>query len=312
MNSIQGEANMSQVSQEIYSGKIYIIDGKRTPFGKFGGSLGGVTPVDLSVSAGKAVLKSSNVKPEQIDHVILGNVLPSSTDTLYGARHLGLKVGVPIEKPGYLLNRLCGSGIQSILDASRLIRLGEANCILAGGTENMSMAPHAVYGARFGTKYGALQTVDFLLDSLTDKHSGCPMGVTAENLAEKFSLTRDECEEYSLKSHQKYTKAQELGHFKEEIVPFELKRGVLETDEHPRADISIEGMQKLRTSFKKEGTVTPATASGIVDGSAMVIVASEKFCEASGITPLAEIIDGQVVGVDPSIMGIGPVPAINQ
>jgi len=312
MNSIQGEANMSQISQDIYSGKIYLVNGKRTAFGKFGGSLAGVTPVDLSVCAGKGALESSGVNPEDIDHVILGNVLPSSTDTLYGARHVGLKIGVPMEKPAYLLNRLCGSGIQSILDAVRLIRLGEAGCVLAGGTENMSMAPHAVYGGRFGTKYGALQTVDFLLDSLTDKHSGCPMGITAENLAEKYSLTRKECEVYSANSHKKYLAAQAAGNFKEEITPFELKRGTLEIDEHPREDINIEGMAKLRTSFKKEGTVTPATASGIVDGSAMVVVASEEYCNKNGLTPLAEIVDGRVVGVDPTIMGIGPVPAINE
>lgn len=302
---------MSQTSQDINTGKIFLIDGKRTPFGKFGGSLGGATPVDLAEAAGKAVLSSSGVKPEQIDHVVLGNVLPSSTDTLYGARHVGLRLGMPIEKPAYLLNRLCGSGIQSILDAVRMIKLNEAQCVLAGGTENMSMAPHAVYGGRFGTKYGALQTVDFLLDSLTDKHSGCPMGITAENLAEKFSITRDECEVYSVDSHQKYNKAFEAGVFSEEISSYELKRGTLEKDEHPRGDINKEGMEGLRSSFKKDGTVTPATASGIVDGAAAVLVASEKFCEDNGITPLAEIVDGQVVGVDPTIMGIGPVPAIN-
>lgn len=303
---------MSQISRELYSGKIYLVSGKRTPFGSFGGSLGGISPVDLSVSASKALLDSTGVKPDQIDHVILGNVLPSTTDTLYGARHLGLKLGVPENVPAYLLNRLCGSGVQSMLDAARMIKLGEASCVLAGGTENMSLAPHAVYGARFGTKYGALQTVDFLLDSLTDKHSGCPMGITAENLAEQYSLTRDECEEYSVNSHKKYLKAFAEGHYKDEIASIELKRGVLSKDEHPREDISKAGMEKLRTSFKKEGTVTPATASGIVDGSAMCLIASEEFCEKHSITPLAEIIDGQVVGVDPKIMGIGPVPAINQ
>ncbi|OIQ18572.1 MAG: hypothetical protein BM556_09970 [Bacteriovorax sp. MedPE-SWde] len=292
--------------------RVFLVHGKRTPFGKFGGSLKDVTPVDLAVYAAKATLEESGIRPEQIDQVILGNVVPSSTDTLYGGRHLALKLGCPEKTPGLVLNRLCGSGIQSILDAMRLVKLGEANCVLAGGTENMSMVPHLTYGGRFGTKYGSLKNVDMLLDSLTDQLSQTPMGVTAENLGEKFSITREESDEFSCRSHQKASKAYEEGLLQDEIVEIELKRGSVSKDEHLRDNISIEDMKKLRTSFKKDGLVTPGSASGIVDGAATVIVASEDFVKENNLTPLAELVDGHVVGVDPSIMGIGPSPAVEE
>jgi acetyl-CoA C-acetyltransferase/acetyl-CoA acyltransferase 2 len=292
--------------------RVFLVHGKRTPFGKFGGSLKDITPVDLAVYAAKATLEESGIKPEQIDQVLLGNVVPSSTDTLYGGRHLALKLGCPEITPGLVLNRLCGSGIQSILDAMRLIKLGEAQCVLAGGTENMSMVPHLTYGARFGTKYGSLKNVDMLLDSLTDQLSQTPMGITAENLGEKFSITREESDEFSARSHQKAVKAYEEGLLQGEITPIELKRGTCEKDEHLRDNVSLEDMAKLRSSFKKDGLVTPGSASGIVDGAATVIVASEAFVQQNNLTPLAEIIDGQVVGVDPKIMGIGPSPAIKE
>jgi acetyl-CoA acyltransferase 2 len=290
--------------------KVYIVNGKRTPFGKFGGSLMGIKPVDLAVAASKALLDESGIKPDKIDQVILGNVVPSSTDTMYGGRHLALKLGMPQETPGHVVNRLCGSGIQVIMDAVRSIKLGECNCVLTAGTENMSMVPHLVYGSRFGTKYGSLETVDMLLDALTDKFANIPMGITAENLAEKYDISRQDSDDYSFKSHQKAVEAYKKGYLQKEIAPIELKRGVCERDEHVREDASIEQMAKLRTSFKKDGTVTPGSASGIVDGASAVLVASEDFCKENNLTPIAEILDSTVVGVDPSIMGIGPVPAI--
>lgn len=294
------------------SDQIYLVAGKRTPFGKFGGSLMDITPVDLAVACSKALLSEQNLAADQIDQVILGNVVPSTTDTMYGGRHLALKLGCPIEVAGIVINRLCGSGIEAILEAARLIKLGEANCVLAAGTENMSMVPHLTYGARFGTKYGSLKSVDMLLDALTDAYCQTPMGITAENLAKKYSLTRQECDEYSLSSHQKAAKAYADGHFKDEIAAIELKRGVCDKDEHMRPDASLEDMTKLRASFVKDGVVTPASASGIVDGAASVLVASESFVKKHNLKPLAKIVDGAVVGVDPSIMGIGPVPAIKK
>lgn len=293
------------------SKKIYLIEGKRTPFGRFGGSLKDITPVDLAVSCSQAMLKEQGIKPEQIDHFILGNVVPSSTDTMYGGRHLGLKLGGKESTPGYVVNRLCGSGIQVILDAFRLIKLGEAECVLASGTENMSMVPHLTYGGRFGTKYGSLKNVDMLLDALTDQYSKTPMGITAENLAKKYEISRNESDEFSFESHKRAAEAVKNGYLRGEIASIELRKGELSVDEHIRMDASILEMEKLRPSFSKDGVVTPGSASGIVDGAASVIVASENFCQKNGITPIAEIVDGQVIGVDPTIMGIGPVPAIS-
>lgn len=294
------------------SDQIYLVAGKRTPFGKFGGSLKDVAPVDLAVSCSRALLEQIKLSPDLIDQVILGNVVPSTTDTMYGGRHLALKLGCPQKVPGIVINRLCGSGIEAILEASRLIRLGEASCVLSAGTENMSLVPHLTYGARFGTKYGGLKSVDMLLDALTDAYCQTPMGITAEKLGKQYGVTRAECDEFALQSHQKASRAYNDGHFKDEIAPFELKKGVCDKDEHLRPDASMADMEKLRSTFVKDGVVTPASASGIVDGAASVIVASEAFCQKHGLTPIAKIIDGAVVGVDPTIMGIGPVPAIRQ
>lgn len=290
--------------------RVFLISGKRTPFGKFGGSLRDITPVDLAKNCSEALLKAANLTIDKIDQVMLGSVVPSSTDTLYGGRHLGLKLGADIKTPGICLNRLCGSGIEAIWQAARVIKLGEAECVLSAGTENMSMTPHLVYGSRFGTKFGALKNVDMLLDSLTDKLSETPMGITAENLAKEYNISRGECDQFAFESHDKANNAYKEGLLSGEISPIELRKSLLEKDEHLREDASLAGMEKLRASFLKEGVVTPGNASGIVDGAASVIVASEEFCEKEGITPWAELLDYQVVGVDPKIMGIGPAPAI--
>lgn len=292
--------------------KIYLVAGKRTPFGKFGGSLKDIKPVDLAVLCSKSLISEIKLDPSKIDHVLLGNVVPSSTDTLYGGRHLALKLGCRQETPGMVINRLCGSGIEVILQAKRLIQLGEAQCVLASGTENMSMIPHLVYGSRFGTKYGSLKTEDMLLDALNDQFTNTPMGITAENLSQKFGIQRQECDVFSFKSHDKAVKAKDAGLFKDEIAPIELKRGTCEIDEHVRSDASVEEMEKLKSTFVKDGVVTAASASGIVDGAASVIVASESFVRSEGLTPLCEIVDGFVIGVDPKIMGIGPSPAIQE
>jgi acetyl-CoA acyltransferase 2 len=290
--------------------KIYIVEGKRTPFGKFGGALKDITPVDLAVLASKALISEIKLDASKIDQVILGNVVPSSTDAMYGGRHLALKLGCRQETPGLVLNRLCGSGIEAILAAYRLIKLGEAQCVLAAGTENMSMVPHLVYGSRFGTKYGSLKTVDMLLDALTDQYAQTPMGITAENLAEKFEISKTQCDEFSFHSHQRAAQAYKDGLLQGEITPVALKKGSCDQDEHIRLDASLEEMKGLKPTFKADGVVTAASASGIVDGAAAVIVASESFVKQEGLKVLAEIIDGHVVGVDPKIMGIGPSPAI--
>ncbi len=290
--------------------RIYLVQGKRTPFGKFGGSLKDITPVDLAVHASKALISEIKLDPSKIDQVLLGNVVPSSTDTMYGARHLALKLGCPEETPGLVLNRLCGSGIEAILSAARLIKTGEAECVLAAGTENMSMVPHLTYGSRFGTKYGSLKSVDMLLDALTDQYAQVPMGITAENLAKKYEVTREQCDIASFVSHSRASRAYKEGLLQGEIAPIALKKAECSRDEHLRDDVSLEEMKSLRSTFITDGVVTAASASGIVDGAAAVIVASESFVKKEGLTPLAEIINGHVVGVDPKIMGIGPSPAI--
>jgi len=292
--------------------KVFLVAGKRTPFGKFGGSLMKISPVDLAVHCSQAVLDEVGLKPEQFDHVIFANVAPSTTDTMYAGRHLALKLGMPETTPGYVVNRLCGSGIQVILDAVRQIKLGESNSVLVAGAENMSLMPHLVYGSRFGTKYGSLETVDMLMDTLTDKFTNIPMALTAEKLAEMNSITRDAVDQYSLESHQKAQAAYEKNLMQGEISPIAEGRVNCDKDEHIRFDADFAGMQKLKPSFQKDGVVTPATASGIVDGAASVVVASEEFVKANNLTPLAEILDGHVIGVDPKIMGIGPVPAIQK
>lgn len=290
--------------------KVYIVSGKRTPFGKFGGSLGSIPPVELSVLAAKAVLEETKISPDTIDQVIFANVIPSTPDTLYAGRHLGLKAGLRTETPGVIVNRLCGSGIQAIIDAARLIRTQEAEALLVAGAENMSMVPHLTYGARFGTKYGALKSQDLLLDTLYDKHAQIAMGITAENLSHEYTVTREESDKYSYESHLKANKAYEAGLIQPEITPVKFEKIDCQKDEHLREDISLGEMQKLRPTFKKDGTVTAGSASGIVDGSCALIVASEEYVKKHNLKPIAEILAGEVVGVDPSKMGIGPVPAI--
>lgn len=292
--------------------KVYLVSGKRTPFGRFGGSLGDITPVDLGVYASKALIDDIGISPDQIDHVIFGNVVTASTDTMYAGRHLALKLGCPEHTPGYVVNRLCGSGIQIILDAVKMIKLGEANSVLCCGAENMTMIPHLVYGSRFGTKYGALKTVDMLLDTLTDKFACIAMGDTAENLAKEYSVTREESDTFSMNSHLKAKDAYSKGYMQKEITPVPLRKGECVKDEHLREEVDINSMATLRPTFQKEGVVTAGSASGIVDGASSVFIASESFVKENNLKPIAEIIDGAVVGVDPKKMGIGPVPAIKK
>ena len=290
--------------------KVYIAGGKRTPFGSFGGSLGSFEPSDLCVASAKSLLGELGIAPEFIDQVIVANVVPSSPATLYAARHLALKLRMKIQTPALMMNRLCGSGMEAIIQAKRLINLGEAQCVLVSGVENMSMIPHLTYGARFGTKYGPLKSRDFLLDTLTDELSMTPMGITAENLAMEYKIDRAQVDVYSLNSHKKASSARH--HLRGEIVPMEIKGKTLEDDEHVRSEAKIEEISKLKPTFKKDGVVTAASASGIVDGAASVIVASAEFIKKHNLKPLCAVEGSAVVGVEPTKMGIGPVPAVQQ
>ncbi|TXL64921.1 thiolase family protein [Cerasibacillus terrae] len=294
---------------------VYLIDGARTAFTSFGGSFKQITADELGVVTAKEALKRAKVSPEHVDHVIYGNVIHTSKSAAYLARHIALHAGVPQEVGALIVNRLCGSGTQSIVSGAQSILLGEANIVLAGGAENMSMAPYSNFHIRFqGPKMGVLAYDDMLQATLLDKYTGDAMGITAENLADMYHISREEQDEFAVLSHKRANEAVENGIFQKEIVPVEVKTRhgtiMINEDEHIRPDVNFNDMAKLRPVFKKDGTVTAGNSSGINDGAASVIIASETAVENHHLTPIAKIVSWSTVGVDPSIMGIGPVPAI--
>ena len=295
---------------------VVIIDGARTPFGTYGGALRDTSATDLGVFAAKAALERSRVEPARIDQVIFGNVLQTSGDAVYLARHIGLKSGIPKEVPALTVNRLCGSGLQAILLGAQEIQLGQADFVLAGGTENMSMAPHQIRGARWGLPLGEQKLEDYLWVALVDSYNGLGMANTAENLGRKYGVTRSAADEFAYRSHKLAAKAREECRFSKEIVPVEVrtKKGttLVEKDEHIRPDTTLEVLGKLQARFEKDGTVTAGNASGINDGAAAVVVASAEAAQKAGLQPIARIVSGGVCGVDPDIMGIGPAPSSRQ
>ncbi|MEC3884272.1 acetyl-CoA C-acetyltransferase [Halobacillus sp. HZG1] len=295
---------------------VYILEGARTPFGTFGGSLKDVDPTDLGVTASKEALKRSGISAEHIDLTIMGNVIHSSQNAPYLARHISLKTGVPHTSPALAVNRLCGSGMQSVISAAQSIQLGEGETALAGGVESMSLAPHAMRGSRFGTKLGTPKVDDMLWAALTDEYIGAGMGVTGENLAEKYEISREQQDEYATRSHKLAAEARSTGKFADEIVPVEIKtrKGtkVVDQDEHIREDTNPESLSKLKPAFKKDGTVTGGNASGINDGAGAVVLASGNYVSDHNVQPIAKILSWSVAGVEPEYMGIGPAPAIRQ
>ncbi|KAK3762942.1 hypothetical protein RRG08_008158 [Elysia crispata] len=293
---------------------VYIVAAKRTAFGTFGGKLKNVSPTDLGLYASQAALQAAKVSPEAVNSIVFGNVISSSTvDGIYASRHIGLKCGIPLGVPALTVNRLCGSGFQAIVTAAQEIELGLSDIVLAGGIENMSQTPYAVRNIRFGTRLGeGLKLEDSLWDSLTDSYCKFPMGMTAENLAEKYGLTREDCDRYAVQTQERWQVANKNGVFKDEItpVPVKGKKGPesFEVDEHPRA-ATLEAMAKLPPVFKKNGTVNAGNASGIVDGGCALVLASEAAVQKHGLEPLVKVISYGISGCEPSIMGIGPVPA---
>ncbi len=297
------------------SKEIWIVGAKRTAFGAMVGSFKDRSAVELGVDASKAALAQSGVSPSDIDHVIFGNVQQTAVDAIFAARHVGLKSGIPIETPALTVNRLCGSGFQAVVSAAEQILLGEAKAVLAVGSENMTQAPHVMYGLREGAKYGKPpRLIDSLAEGLTDTFCNAPMAITAENLAVKFGISREECDAFALRSQQKWAAAQEAGRFREEIVPVEITAGkktfVVDKDEHARPQSTLEVLAKLPAIFKKDGVVTAANASGICDGAGALVVVDAEWAKANGIRPLARLVQWGISGVEPSIMGIGPAPAI--
>jgi acetyl-CoA acyltransferase 2 len=257
------------------------------------------------------------VLPEQVEQVIFGNVQQTAADAIYLARHVGLRVGVPVPSPALTVNRLCGSGFQALVQGAEQILLGNAEVVLCGGTESMSQAPHVVRGARWGLPLGKSPPLsDTLWDSLTDSFTGMPMAITAENLAEQYQISRRACDEYALRSQKSWAAANQAGFFQAEIAPFELKtkRGPVQfhTDEHPRPETTLEGLAKLPPVFKKDGVVTAGNASGICDGAGALILCSKEAGQKLNLHPLALLRNWGIAGCDPKIMGIGPVPAIRQ
>lgn len=291
---------------------IVIVDGVRTPYGSFGGSLKDFSATDLAVEASRAVMKRVGCDPELIEHVIFGNALQTSPDAIYLARHVGLKTGVPQSVPAVTVNRLCGSGFESIIQAARHITLGEEEVILAGGTESMSQAPHCLWGARWGDlRLADGKMVDLLWTALTDSYSGCSMAQTAENLADRYHITREAADEYAYRSQMAAQGAWEEGRMAAEVEPITLrtKRGEAELnhDEHIRPDTTPEKLAKLAPYFKADGTVTAGNASGICDGAAAVVVTTAKRAEKEGWEPVGRLLGWGTAGVEPDIMGIGPV-----
>ena len=292
---------------------VVIVAGARTPMARYTGAFKDISAIDLAAVASREAIRKSGAAPGEFDHAIFGNVMHTSADAIYGARHVALKAGLKADTPAVTVNRLCGSGIESIAQAAQRILLGEGSIVLAGGMENMTQAPHVIRGARIGFRLGEGKLEDSLMVGLLDSYCGCTMSDTAENVAAEHRITRQASDEYALRSQQLAEAAHRAGVFKDEVVPVEVKvRGKKELfsdDDHRRPETTLETLAKLPPAFRKEGIVTAGNASGIVDGAAAVVVAQESVARKRGMKPLGRIVSWAAVGVEPRVMGIGPVPA---
>ena len=310
---------------------VFIIGGARTPMTEYVGALRDLSALELGAIAARGAFAKTGVQPEWVDHVVFGNVMQTSADAIYGARHVALKAGVPIEVPALTVNRLCGSGIQAAVTGAQHIQLGEADIVLAGGMESMSQAPHVIRGARTGLKLGQGKLEDTLYEALLDPMCGLFMAQTAERCASNYGISRDEQDRYAMRSQQRADEAWRAGRFADEVVPVEvpargsMRRGpdtvrrgpsrsatIVDRDDHIRPDTTLETLAQLPAAFSKEGTVTAGNASGIVDGGAALILAGEAAVKKRNLIPIARLVTWAAVGVDPSIMGMGPVPAIRR
>jgi acetyl-CoA acyltransferase 2 len=295
------------------STSVFLLGGARTPMTEYVGALKDVSALELGAIAARAALARTGVAADQIDHVVFGNVMQTSADAIYGARHIGLKAGVPVDVPALTVNRLCGSGIQAAISGAQMIQLGEAEVVLTGGVESMSQAPHVIRGLRGGLRLGQGTLEDSLWEALTDTHCGCSMAVTAENCAAKYGVSRRAQDEYALRSQQLAAAAWASGRLAEEVVPVDVRtrKGTeaVGRDDHMRPDTTLEGLAKLPPAFSKDGCVTAGNASGIVDGGAALVLASAAAVERLGVTPLARLQGWATTGVEPSLMGMGPAPA---
>ena len=292
---------------------VVILGGARTPMTEYVGAFRDVSALELGAHAARAALERTGTQADWVDHVVMGNALQTSGDAIYGARHVGLKAGVPVETPALTVNRLCGSGIQSVVSAAQMIRLGESRLALAGGMENMTQAPHVIRGARSGLRLGEGKLEDSLMVALLDTHCGLYMAQTSDRLAREHGISREDMDAYALRSQRSAAAAVERGVLSEEIVPVDVMVGRktvrVERDDHLRPETTLEGLAALKPAFGKDGLVTAGNASGIVDGAAALVVAGRDEASRRGLKPLASIVAWAVAGVPPEIMGIGPVPA---
>lgn len=303
-----------QVKKSAAGRDVVFLSAVRTPFGTFGGSLRDVSAIELAVHASKTAIQRSGINATDIDQVVFGNVLYTSSDSIYFSRHVALKSGCRVETPALTVNRLCGSGFQAIVSAAAEIMLGKADACLVGGADSMSQAPHVARGLRWGVKLGQAPTLDDLLwESLKDSYCGLAMGETAENLAVQYKLDRTGIDEFALRSQQLAHAAWNSGAFDEEVVAIPVKKlgqdELFSRDEHIRPDTTAEGLARLKPVFKPSGVVTAGNASGIGDGAAALVICSTEYAESKGLKPFGKLRSWGIAGVDPSVMGIGPVPA---
>jgi acetyl-CoA C-acetyltransferase len=296
--------------------EVVVLSGVRTAVGKYGGSLKDLPPTDLGAAVVREAVDRSGVEPADVGHVVFGNVIHTETRDMYLSRVASVNGGLPVETPAFTLNRLCGSGLQAIVSAAQLVLLGDTDVALAGGAESMSRGLYGLPAMRWGARMGETSATDMMVGALTDPFDDCHMGVTAENVAGKWGISREDQDALAVQSHQRAAKATAEGYFKEQILPIELKsrKGttVFDTDEHIRADASIEGMAKLRPVFDKSGSVTAGNAAGINDAAAAVVLMDRAAAEQRGLEPLGRLVAYAHAGVEPKYMGIGPVPAVRQ
>ena len=294
--------------------EVVVVSGVRTAIGDYGGSLKDIPPTDLAAQCIREALSRAKIESKDVGHVVFGNVIHTEPKDMYFARVASMNGGIPKEVPALTLNRLCGTGLQAIVSAAQMIQLGDAKIAVAGGGESMSRSNYWLPSARWGAKMGDQAIVDSMVGALSDPFEGMHMGVTAENIASEYELGREVQDKFALESHQRASRAIQNGLFKEQILPIEVKKGrgtvTFDTDEHVREDVSLENLAKLRAVFKKDGTVTAGNASGINDGAAALVLMDKEEAERRGIKPLAQLVSYGHAGVDPRVMGLGPIPAV--
>jgi acetyl-CoA C-acetyltransferase len=296
--------------------EVVVLSGVRTAIGDYGGGLKDVAPSDLAARVVKEAVARAKIAPDDVGHVVLGNVIHSEPKDMYISRVATINGGLPKETPALTLNRLCGSGLQAIVSAAQVIKLGDADVAVGGGAESMSRGAYVLPTERWGARMGNTEVMDMMVGALTDPFDTVHMGITAENVAAKWSISRQQQDELAVESNKRAINAIEKGYFKEQILPIELKgrKGpvIVDTDEHPRADATMDGLAKLRTVFQKDGTVTAGNASSINDGASAVVLMERKAAERKGLKPMARLVAYAHAGVDPKYMGIGPVPAVKK